>query len=200
MGLLRKKLPFFVFKMGRRDESHMSKAFVFLWRPGNHRDRMMTSNIQISNRIREVFLDGKWIANTNFKELLSTIGWQQAIRKVDNLNSIASLTYHVNYYLKGLLNVFSSGNLDIRDKYSFNMPEISDEEDWIELVSELLTNAGLFADQVERLSDHVLSQPFVEERYGSNMRNIEGVVEHSYYHLGQISLIRKLLLYRESKP
>lgn len=161
---------------------------------------MMTSNIQISNRIREVFLDGKWIANTNFKELLSTIGWQQAIRKVDNLNSIASLTYHVNYYLKGLLNVFSSGNLDIRDKYSFNMPEISDEEDWIELVSELLTNAGLFADQVERLSDHVLSQPFVEERYGSNMRNIEGVVEHSYYHLGQISLIRKLLLYRESKP
>lgn len=28
---------------------------------------------------------------------------------------------------------------------------------------------------------------------GSYLRNIEGVIEHSYYHLGQISLIKKMI-------
>jgi hypothetical protein len=31
----------------------------------------------------------------------------------------------------------------------------------------------------------------VEEKYGSVLRNIMGVIEHTHYHLGQIVLLKK---------
>ena len=39
-----------------------------------------------------------------------------------------------------------------------------------------------------------LEEIFVDEKYGTYRRNIEGIIEHSYYHLGQISLIKKMIL------
>lgn len=35
----------------------------------------MTRNLAITNRLREVLLDVKWIANTNFKEQIESISW-----------------------------------------------------------------------------------------------------------------------------
>jgi hypothetical protein len=153
----------------------------------------MTKNLAIANRLREVLLNGKWIANTNFKEQVVSVSWEQAIQKVDNLNTIALLTFHINYYLGGLLNVFNGGKLEIKDKYSFDLPEIKSERDWNTLVKDFVNNAEMFANHVEQMDENILDQPFVDEKYGSYLRNIEGVIEHSYYHLGQVSLIKKLI-------
>ena len=153
----------------------------------------MESSNQIANRFREVYLNGKWIANTNYKELLSELTWNQVIHKIGSLNSIAALTYHLNYYLEGILNVFDGGGLEIRDKYSFDLPPIQSQEDWERLSNAMLTNAEKFANHVALLSDEQLESVFVEEKYGTYRRNIEGVIEHSYYHLGQISLIKKMI-------
>ncbi|MBO0359664.1 DinB family protein [Hymenobacter sp. BT186] len=144
-------------------------------------------------RLREVLLDGKWIANTNCQEQLLAIHWEQAIQRVENLNTIAALTFHLTYYLKGLLQVFRGGNLEISDKYSYDFAEITTETDWNTLVREFLSNAEEFASQIQQLDDSILAKPFVDEQYGSYLRNIEGVIEHSYYHLGQIVVIKKLV-------
>lgn len=154
----------------------------------------MTRNLTIASRLREVLLNGRWIANTNYKEQLLGINWHQAIRKVENLNTIAALTYHINYYLKGLLSAFENGTLEISDKYSFDLPEINSESDWNKLVISFLSNSEEFANRVERMEDNIFDQPFIDEKYGTFLRNIEGVIEHSYYHLGQISLIKKMIM------
>jgi hypothetical protein len=154
-------------------------------------------NKDLANRLREVLLNGKWIANTNFKEQITSINWKQAIEKVENLNSIALLTFHVNYYIKGLLNVFDGGNLEIKDKFSFDMPEVTSETDWLNLVDEFVSDAERFINYVEKMDDILLAQPFVKEEYGSYLRNIEAQIEHSYYHLGQVSLIKKLIIQKQ---
>ena len=154
----------------------------------------MTTNSAIANRLREVLLNGKWIANTNFKEQIGSVSWEQAIQKVDNLNTIALLTFHINYYMVEILNVFNGGKLEISDKYSFDLPAIKTEKDWNNLVNDFLKNAEQFANQVEQMDNSLLMQTFVDEKYGSYLRNIEGVIEHSYYHLGQVSLIRKMIM------
>ncbi|MBK9256532.1 MAG: DUF1572 domain-containing protein [Saprospiraceae bacterium] len=156
----------------------------------------MTNKTDLANRLREVLLNGKWIANTNFKEQILSITRVQAIQKVENLNTIALLTFHINYYVKGILNVFNGGNLEIKDKYSFDLPEIQTEKDWNNLVIEFINNAEMFAEKVEQMDESLLTQPFVDEKYGSYQRNIEGVIEHSYYHLGQVSLIKKIIMNR----
>lgn len=154
----------------------------------------MTRNITIASRLREVLLNGHWIANTNYREQIQSINWQQATQKVDNLNTIASLTYHINYYLAGLLNAFENGKLEISDKYSFDLPPITTEKDWHKLVKEFLENSEKFAEKVEQMEDSIFDEPFIDEKYGTFLRNIEGVIEHSYYHLGQISLIKKMII------
>ena len=156
----------------------------------------MTRGVLIANRLREVLLNGHWIANTNFKEQLSGVTWEQSTQSVGSLNTIAALTFHVNYYLEGLLQVLKGGKLEISDQYSFALPPIHAEKEWNKLVNDLLSNAEKFANQVEKFSDDMLDKPFADEKYGTYLRNIEGVIEHSYYHLGQISLIRKMIASR----
>ncbi len=154
----------------------------------------MKRNLFLAGRLREVLLNGHWIANTNYKEQLLSLNWQHAIEKAGNLNTIAALTFHINYYLAGLLTAFENGKLDISDKFSFNLPPIQSEADWNILVITFLNNAEKFADHVEQMDDSIFDQPFADQKYGSYLRNIEGVIEHCYYHLGQISLIRKVIM------
>ena len=144
----------------------------------------MTRNTMLSGRIREVLIDGKWIADTNFKEQLLNVNWEQAIQKVDNLNTIAMLTFHVNYYMAGILNVLNGGELEISDKYSFDLPEIKSEKDWDNLVNEFIRNSEKFVRKVEQMDESMLEHTFVDEKYGTYLRNIEGFIEHSYYDLG----------------
>ncbi|MBL7766358.1 MAG: DinB family protein [Chitinophagaceae bacterium] len=145
--------------------------------------------------MREVLLNGKWIANTNFKEQITGTEWEQAIQHIGSLNSIALLTFHINYYLQGIIRVFEGGELTIRDQFSFDMQEIQSEADWKSLVREFIQHAETFAHHIEQMDDRQFDLPFVDEKYGSYLRNIEGVIEHSYYHLGQVSLIRKMILF-----
>lgn len=154
----------------------------------------MENSNQLADRFREVLLNGKWIANTNFNDQLSQTTWQQAIHKIGTLNTIAALTYHVNYYIAGVLNVFEGGELEIRDKYSFDCPKIESKEEWQNLFNDLLTNSEKFAKHLEVLSEEKLKESFVDEKYGTYRRNIEGMIEHCYYHLGQVVLIRKMVL------
>lgn len=153
----------------------------------------MERKIDLANRLREVLLSGKWIANTNFKEQIQSIHWEHAIKKINNLNTISLLTFHINYYLKGLLNVLNGGDLEIKDKYSFDLKEIKSKEDWDVLKNDFITNATLFITKVEQIDENKLDHPFVQVQYGTYLRNIEAVIEHSYYHLGQISLLKKMM-------
>jgi hypothetical protein len=153
----------------------------------------MKRSKQIADRLREVVLNGLWIANTNYKDQLSGLTWQQATTQVGSLNTIAKLTFHINYYLGGIVQVLEGGPLDIRDKYSFDLPPVNSQEDWEKLANTLWHNAEKFADLVERLPDEKLDDAFVDEKYGTWQRNIDAMIEHCYYHLGQITLIRKML-------
>ncbi|MDR6526827.1 putative damage-inducible protein DinB [Chryseobacterium rhizosphaerae] len=154
----------------------------------------MSSAVQLSKRFREVLLDGLWIANTNFKDQLSGVSWEQAVTKVSSLNTIAMLTFHIHYYIAGIINVFEGGALEIKDQYSFDLPVIESQAQWEELLSRLWADAEKFAGLVERIPDDQLDEVFADEKYGTYRRNIDGMIEHSYYHLGQITLIKKLLM------
>ena len=154
---------------------------------------MNTIGQQLANRFREVILNGTWIANTNFKNQLEGLGYKIATSQVDSLNTIAVLAQHIHYYIKGINNVFNGGKLEIRDIYSFDFNPIESQSQWEEFLVQFWNDAEEFATHVEKMSNEKLNEPFVDEKYGSYLRNIDGMIEHSYYHLGQISLLKKLI-------
>ena len=149
---------------------------------------------QLANRFREVILNGTWIANTNYKHQLTDLSWEIAIRKFGSLNTIASLARHIHYYIRGMMNVFKGGNLDIKDKYSFDIPPLQSQDEWTNFLTKLWNDAEEFASLVEQMPQEKLRQVFVDQKYGTYQRNIEAMIEHSYYHLGQIVLLKKILL------
>lgn len=147
---------------------------------------------QIAKQFRESQLNGTWIA-TNLKAEISDLTWQQATTKIGTLNTIAALTFHLNYYVAGLIQVFEGGTLDIRDKYSFDCPPIQSQADWEKLCNKSFADAERFANLVEQMPGEKLAEGFVDIKYGNYSRNIHGVIEHTYYHLGQIVLIKKIM-------
>lgn len=154
---------------------------------------MISKSTQLANRFREVILNGRWVANTNFKDQLNRLSWEMATKKIDSLNTIALLTFHIHYYISGVLKVLEGGTLDIRDKYSFDLKPITSQSEWDKLLNHLWTDAERFAVLIEQMPDSQLSEVFVDKKYGTYLRNIDGMIEHSYYHLGQIVMIKKLI-------
>jgi len=159
----------------------------------------MSTTLQLAKRFREVLLDGKWIANTNFKDQLSDVIWEQATTKIDSLNTIAMLTFHIDYYIAGLVNVFEGGNLEIKDQFSFDLPPIESQQQWENLLNKLWQDSEKFATLLEQIPDSKLDEVFVDEKYGTYQRNIDGMIEHAYYHLGQITLIKKMILFKNGQ-
>jgi hypothetical protein len=58
-------------------------------------------------------------------------------------------------------------------------------------------DAENFDNAIEQLPEHMLWENLSDEKYGNYYRNIHGIIEHTHYHLGQIVLIKKILLQAE---
>lgn len=153
----------------------------------------MKNTSEIANRFRETILNGTWIANTNYKDQLENLDWKIAVTPVKNLNTISLLAQHIHYYINGINNVFKGGPLDIKDKFSFDFPPINSQQEWQDFLAKFWNATEEFASFVEQMPDENLDQVFIDEKYGTYKRNIDAMIEHSYYHLGQIVLIKKLL-------
>jgi hypothetical protein len=154
----------------------------------------MRTTDEIAKRFREVILNGTWVANTNYKHQLTDLNWEIATTKFNSLNTIAVLAQHIQYYINGVKNVFKGGSLDIKDKYSFDFPPIQSQNEWENFLTKFFNEAEEFASLIERMPEERLKEVFVDEKYGTYQRNIDGMIEHCYYHLGQIVLIKKMLV------
>ena len=153
----------------------------------------MSLTAQIAKHFRDLHFGGNW-TSVNLKQTLADVTWQQATTKIYSLNTIAILVFHINYYVSAVLKVLQGGPLDAHDKYSFDLPPIQSQEDWEKLLSKVWTEAESFANLVEQLPESKLEQTFSDEKYGNYYRNLHGIIEHTHYHLGQIVLIKKILL------
>ncbi|MDV7140783.1 DUF1572 family protein [Maribacter sp. TH_r10] len=154
----------------------------------------MKSAQQLADRLEETILNGTWVANTNYKDQLNDLDWKTATTKIESLNSIAILAQHIHYYTKGILEVFKGGTLDISDKYSFDFPPISSQNEWENFLNRFWNDTEQLIKLIKELPEDSLNHVFVDKKYGTYLRNINGMIEHSYYHLGQIVLLKKMLL------
>ncbi len=135
---------------------------------------------------------GNWTC-VNLKDTLAGVTWEQATRKVYSFNTIATLVYHINYYVIAQIRVLEGGPLDAKDEYSFDVPPITSQAEWEAMLEQVWANAEQFAALLEQMPDDKLGEFFVEEKYGIYYRHMLGPIEHTHYHLGQITLIKKIV-------
>jgi hypothetical protein len=152
----------------------------------------MSLTAQLAKHLRDVHFGGNW-TTSNLRDNLSDVTWEQAITKVHSFNTLATLLYHTNYFIEAASTVLRGEPLTANDKFSFDHPPIASQEDWEAMMSKAWADAEELATLVEQLPESRLWETFVDERYGTYFRNIEGIIEHTHYHLGQIVIIKKLI-------
>jgi uncharacterized damage-inducible protein DinB len=152
----------------------------------------MNLAFQIAQHFRHVFFGGNW-TSVNLKEALTGVDWQLANKKIDSTNSILALTYHIQYYVHVVLKVLKGGPLDASDKFSWQHPEINSQEEWDKLVSTIWGEAEEFAALVDKIPDSTLEKDMADPKYDTWYRNLQGIIEHTHYHLGQIVILKKLM-------
>ena len=152
----------------------------------------MNLSQHIAKQFKEVYFGGNW-TDSNIKDNLKNVTWQQAIAKVNGLNTIAGLVFHINYYVKAGLQVLLNNTLNAHDKFSFDCPPINSEQEWKEFLNKTYDDAELLATLIEKLPEIKLADIFIEEKYGNYYRNLNGIIQHCHYHLGQIVIIKKIL-------
>ncbi|MGB0714505.1 MAG: DUF1572 domain-containing protein [Phycisphaerae bacterium] len=147
---------------------------------------------QIAKHFREVIFEGNWTAS-NLKTQLADVTWEEAAHQRQPFHSIATLTFHINYYVEAVTRVLQGGPLEAHDQFSFDAPEIKGADDWIQLRDHVFSCAETFAALVEKMPDERVWQDIDDPKYGIYYRNLHGIIEHTHYHLGQIAILKKLL-------
>ena len=151
----------------------------------------MSPTTQLAKHVRAIYFEENWTCS-NLKDNLTGVTWQEATTQVQAFNTILALVYHMHYYVRVAMKVLEGGSLDGHDKFSFDHPPIRSQQEWERFVEAIWSEAERFAQLVEALPETQLWEDFADKKYGNYYRNIQGIIEHSYYHLGQIALIKKM--------
>ena len=152
----------------------------------------MTAITHIAKHFRDVYFSGNWTAS-NLKEQLADVTWQEATTQVYDCNTIATLAYHIHYFVDTVTKVLEGGPLEGKDIYSFDHPPIHSKEDWDTFLEKTYVAADHFATLIEQLPNDTLWADFADPKYGNYYRNLQGIIEHTHYHLGQIAIIKKIV-------
>lgn len=147
---------------------------------------------EIAKQIREMHVGNNW-TEVCLKDILQDVDCQEATTKIASFNTIAALVYHMNYYIERVSNVLDGKPLNAKDSDSFSHPPINAQKDWEQVIEKVLKDGKYFASQIEKMPEAALWEVMVDQKYGSYSRNFVGIIEHFYYHLGQVSLIKKMI-------
>ena len=152
----------------------------------------MNLSAQLAHDFKNVHFGGNW-TSVNYKAALDNVTWQDALKEVNGLNTIAKLVFHSNYYVDAVLKVLSGRALEAHDSFSYDLKPLNSEADWLDLKNKLFDDAERFAELIALLPEEKLWDKLADSKYGTYYRKIQGITEHCHYHLGQIVLIKRLV-------
>ena len=152
----------------------------------------MKLSIELAQHLKALYYGGNW-TSVNLKDTLQGINWEQATTPVNNFNTIAKLVFHIDYFVVAINKVFQEGILDAHDKYSYDVPPISSKEDWDLLLNQFWNNANVLIGLIEQQPEDIWEKTFVEDKYKTYYNNVQGMIEHTHYHLGQIVILKALI-------
>ncbi|MFZ9970377.1 MAG: DUF1572 domain-containing protein, partial [Bacteroidia bacterium] len=86
------------------------------------------------------------------------------------------------------LGVLKGMPLTAKDSESFAAPNWENESQWKDWVNKVLAEAREMHQILKGLDQQQWMSPFADPKYGTVLQNILGMIEHSYYHMGQIRM------------
>jgi uncharacterized damage-inducible protein DinB len=126
-------------------------------------------------------------------ELLAGTSATHAVQKpVDGGHSIWELVSHLTLWTDEARARLAGGTLSPTAEQNFPTPDDTSTAAWLEAVAGLERAHEALAAAIETMGDDALDAK-VADRPHTNRTMLHGVVSHTAYHAGQISLLRRAL-------
>jgi uncharacterized damage-inducible protein DinB len=149
----------------------------------------------LTEKIEKVYNGNPWYGNS-IKSVLNDIDPKIAFTKAArNVHTIAELVVHIIAWREFVISKIKSDNdFKITQKLSFDWKRIDRNEKtaWKSLLNALEKNQHEILTTLKKLDDDFLKLPVSRRRYNVEFL-IEGGIQHDIYHLGQISLLKKMI-------
>lgn len=146
----------------------------------------------IAAHIKECFEGENW-TGVNIADTLKDVNRQQAQQHTSaSQNTIASLLYHLYYWNGIIMQRINGNNPSIPDSNGFDVSELKNENEWIELKEKTHQSFIQLANAVENFPEEKLNETYAAGK-SSYYKNFQGIVEHAHYHLGQMVMLKKLI-------
>ncbi len=143
----------------------------------------------IAQHFREVNYGNNW-TDASVKDVLQNISFEQAMKKTGNANTIAILLFHMDFYNMVVYDRLVGIKRKFEHEESLQQPNITTEEDWQQLQKAYFENVDKIHKAIIAFNE---SHLFEETTRNTPYKNLHGLIEHIHYHLGQISLLKKLV-------
>lgn len=145
----------------------------------------MSQSAFIASRVHALFFGPNW-TETSLSELIQNHTFAEFLNTEVGTKSAAAVLFHIHYYQKAQLSVLQGGSLNAKDSESFDHPKWVNESDWLQFGSGVIDTGTELEATIVSLPESIWSEAFVKAEYGSYETNLIGMLEHSYYHFGQL--------------
>src|SRR4051812_34810198 len=120
----------------------------------------------LAKHLKDVYFGGNW-TTSNMKDVLADVTRQQAVTQVYSFNTIATLVFHMNYFVAAVLKVLRGNPLNEHKKYSFDPPPIESQEDWENFKNKVWNDAETFSGLIAQLPESKFWEDFTDPKYGN---------------------------------
>lgn len=145
----------------------------------------------IAQHVIEAHEGGNWTSNS-VKETLEDVSISAATRvTAASQNTIAALLHHLSYWNRVMIQRIEGRAVEIPDSNGFDVPPVTTEQEWKALQEDNIKSAHELASAIKAFEMEDLSNPILPG-YSSAYKNLQGAVEHIYYHLGQMTMLKRL--------
>ena len=148
---------------------------------------------QIAQHLLDVHYGNNW-TEVNIAQTLQNIHLKEALTvTASSPNTLASLLNHISYWNRVMISRIEGFEIQIPASNGFDHPTLHDENDWIDLQNQNLISARDLAAAIREINDDDLFNPILPG-YPSYYKSLHGAIEHVHYHLGQMVIIKNLVL------
>ena len=147
---------------------------------------------ELSQHFKNVYFGGNWTV-THFQTVLEDLTWKEATYKLKGQNTILTLVYHTHYFNVEGIRMLKHSLFEAKDELSFQTPEIKSAKAWQNFLENVFVTAEALANEIGKLTDEQLLKPLAPQFKKSSFYNLNGILEHLHYHLGQIVILKKLI-------
>ena len=146
----------------------------------------------IATQILEAYEGNNW-SEVCVKDVVADIQFEEAVAITEaSPNSIAALLYHMMFYNNAVCQRLRGEEPHIGSDNGFDLPTLKGGNDWQQLISDAMESAKNLSMAIADFREVNL---FKENPagLGTFYKKMHGVIEHNYYHLGQIMILKKLI-------